>query len=122
MVFMSLAYQTATAPNGQPLAVIPLHGRFDAKTVADVRHQVQQVIDSGFVHLLLDLQQVTFMDSSGLGTLISILRQCRSQNGNVCLCRVPEVVQIVLDLTSMDRVLSCFKNPEEGIQDFVVWR
>ncbi|MEN9219426.1 MAG: STAS domain-containing protein [Thermostichales cyanobacterium GMQP_bins_62] len=119
---MALEFQTAHAPNGQPLAVIPLKGRFDAKTVAEIRQQVQQVIDQGLVNLLLDLKEVTFMDSSGLGTLISLLRQCRSKGGNVCLCRVPEVVQIVLDLTSMDRVLSSFPTPEAGIENFVIWR
>ncbi|MEN9246508.1 MAG: STAS domain-containing protein, partial [Thermostichales cyanobacterium SRBZ-1_bins_19] len=67
---MALEFQTAHAPNGQPLAVIPLKGRFDAKTVAEIRQQVQQVIDQGLVNLLLDLKEVTFMDSSGLGTLI----------------------------------------------------
>jgi anti-sigma B factor antagonist len=113
-----LRIRTAETPQGQKLAIVPLEGRFDAKAASEVRQLLQQVLDFGYHNLLIDMSAVTFMDSSGLGVLISALRNCRAAGGNLSLCCVPESVSLVLSLTSMEKVLTCFDDLETGIANF----
>jgi anti-sigma B factor antagonist len=113
-----LRIRTAETPQGQKLAIVPLEGRFDAKAASEARQVLQQVLDFGYTNLLIDMSAVTFMDSSGLGVLISALRKCRAAGGNLGLCGVPESVALVLRLTSMEKVLTCFDNLETGIANF----
>jgi anti-sigma B factor antagonist len=113
-----LRIRTAETPQGQKLAIVPLEGRFDAKAASEARQVLQQVLDFGYTNLLIDMSAVTFMDSSGLGVLISALRKCRAAGGNLGLCGVPESVALVLRLTSMEKVLTCFDDLETGIANF----
>ena len=113
-----LRIRTAETPQGQKLAIVPLEGRFDAKAASEVRQLLQQVMDFGYHNLLIDMSAVTFMDSSGLGVLISALRKCRAAGGNLSLCCLPESVALVLRLTSMEKVLTCFDDLETGIANF----
>ncbi|MFT0727573.1 STAS domain-containing protein [Synechococcus sp. F70.1] len=113
-----LRIRTAETPQGQKLAIVPLEGRFDAKAASAARQLLQQVLDFGYTNLLIDMSAVTFMDSSGLGVLISALRKCRAAGGNLGLCCVPESVALVLRLTSMEKVLTCFDDLETGIANF----
>ncbi|MGY2709872.1 STAS domain-containing protein [Thermostichus sp. MS-CIW-28] len=113
-----LRIRTAETPQGQKLAIVPLEGRFDAKAASEVRQLLQQVLDFGYPNMLIDMSSVTFMDSSGLGVLISALRKCRAAGGNISLCCVPESVALVLNLTSMEKVLTCFSGLETGIANF----
>ncbi|MFS8775493.1 STAS domain-containing protein [Synechococcus sp. W65.1] len=113
-----LRIRTAETPQGQKLAIVPLEGRFDAKAASEARQLLQQVLDFGYTNLLIDMSAVTFMDSSGLGVLISALRKCRAAGGNLGLCGVPESVALVLRLTSMEKVLTCFDDLETGIANF----
>ncbi len=110
--------RTTETPQGQKLAVVPLEGRFDAKAASEARQLLQQVLDFGYHNLLIDMSAVTFMDSSGLGVLISALRKCRAAGGNLSLCSVPESVALVLNLTSMEKVLTCFSDLQTGIANF----
>jgi anti-sigma B factor antagonist len=108
----------ARTPQGHKLAIVPIEGRFDAKAASEARQMLQQVMDFGYPNLLLDMGSVTFMDSSGLGVLISALRKCRSAGGNLCICRVPDNVALVLNLTSMERVIVTFADVQSGIDRF----
>ncbi|MFS8867862.1 STAS domain-containing protein [Synechococcus sp. H65.1] len=115
---LKLRIRTAKTPQGQELAIVPLEGRFDARAASEVRQLLQQVLDFGYHNLLIDMSAVTFMDSSGLGVLISALRKCRAAGGNLSLCCVPESVALVLRLTSMEKVLTCFDDLETAVANF----
>ena len=105
-------------PSGAKLAVVPLEGRFSAQSASEMRQMLKQVIDFGYPNLLIDMTQVTFIDSVGLGVLVSTLHKCRAAGGMLCLCNVPEAVSIVLQLTSMEKVLTAFASLREGVAQF----
>ncbi len=105
-------------PKGDKLAVIPLEGRFSAQAASEVRQTLKQVIDFGYPNLLIDLAQVTFMDSTGLGVLVSTLHKCRAAGGTLCLCNVPEAVSMVLEIASMEQVLLTFSSVKAGVMQF----
>lgn len=110
--------RNTVTPNGQKLAVVPLQGRFSAQAASEARQLLKRVIDFGYSNLLIDMSGVTFIDSVGLGVLVSTLHKCRSVKGTLCLCNVPEAVALVLRLTSMEKVLVSFPSLKAGVTQF----
>ncbi|BAW96553.1 anti-anti-sigma factor [[Synechococcus] sp. NIES-970] len=57
---------------------------------------------------LLDFTGITFMDSAGLGSLVLLLKAVRSHGAKMVLCHVNEQVQMLFELTNMDKVFEIF--------------
>lgn len=67
----------------------------------------------------MDLGGVTYIDSTGLGLLISILKRVREKEGDLRIVGVTKQVQKVLDITGLNKILEIKSNVGEAIKD---WR
>ena len=88
------------------IAVISLAGRLNMVSAADVRAAVSTAVAAGGTRVVVDLADVDFIDSSGLGALISGLKTARQAGGDLRIAAPNEQVRLVLQLTNMERVLS----------------
>jgi anti-sigma B factor antagonist len=84
--------------------VVTVSGEVDMATGPALRDDVAGVLTAGSKRIVLDLSGVTFMDSSGLGALISIHRRARLLEAEVRLGAPSERVAEILRLTSLHRV------------------
>ena len=75
-----------------------------AANAAQVRDGIRAALPATTVRLDLDLSALTFLDSSGLGTLVSLHKTLRSRNGTVRLLKPAPNVRQILELTRLDRV------------------
>jgi anti-sigma B factor antagonist len=98
--------------------VLQPNGVLDGTQTEQLKDQVNQMVGSGAKLLLLDLQEVTFMDSSGLAALVVAVKAVRSAGGNLCVCSVNEQVRLLFELTSMDRVFEIFSDRTAFEQKF----
>lgn len=87
-------------------------GVLDSLNGAELRRSVNDAIAAGARNILIDCQDVTFMDSSGLGALVMMLKNVREVEGKLALCCIIDQIQMVLELTSMDNVFQVFPNQE----------
>ena len=87
-------------------------GILDGTKAEELRRQVNEALESGAKTLLMDLQSTTFVDSSGLGTLVSVLKKVRSQDCDMYVCSINPQVKMLFELTSMDRVFEIFEDRE----------
>lgn len=85
-------------------------GILDSTQAAEVRAQVSEALATGAKTLLIDLKNITFIDSSGLGTLISVLKKVRSQGCEMAVCSASPQVKMLFELTSMDQVFQIYEN------------
>jgi anti-anti-sigma factor len=76
-------------------------------------HEVDQVIQAGSKLILIDLQSVTFIDSSGLGGLVNAFKATRESGSKLVLCSVCEQARMLLEITGMDQVFEIFPNQSE---------
>jgi anti-sigma B factor antagonist len=97
--------------------VIELTGRLDLAEAPELRAVVAQLLADGPRRVVLDLGGVPFMDSSGLGALIGCLKIARQAGGDLRIARVGPRVRMVLELTSMHRVLPAYDSPEQAFGD-----
>jgi anti-sigma B factor antagonist len=99
---------------GEVLIVHPTQPRLDAHEAESFKDHMGQRIRAGHVQLVLDLSQVEFIDSSGLGAIVASLKMLGG-TGSLRLCGIRETILSLFKLTRMDRVFPIFATQEEAL-------
>ncbi len=101
------------------IILIHLEGRLDAITKDLVKETFQDFLTKNDVKLVIDLEQVPFIDSSGLAALVSGLRTSRENGGNIALSGIQPQAQTVFRLTMLDRVFSVHPTYQQAEQSLL---
>ena len=89
----------------------------DAGNAREFRQEIASVLkDSSQV--ILDLSQLQFVDSSGLGAILSCLRHLTTTGGELRLCGMTKPVRALFELVRMHRVFEIFNSREEALASF----
>ena len=99
------------------VAVLRLTGKLNMVSAPSVREAVTSLVAAGSTRVVVDLADVDFLDSSGLGALVSGLKSTRQAGGDLRIAAPGEQVRLVLRLTNMERVLIPYESPEEAFAD-----
>ena len=94
--------------------VVPRVKRLDASVAPAFKQQVAQLVQGGERRLLVDLAGVDFLDSSGLGALVSILKALGTQ-GSLAVCGAKGPVLALFKLTRMDKVFAIHADRPEAL-------
>jgi len=89
----------------------------DASNAAQIREDILSQL-GGCNRAILDLSQVTFLDSAGLGGLLSCLRHIAGAGGDLKLCGVTDEVRVLFDLIRMQRLFEIFTTRDEAVLSF----
>lgn len=95
-------------------AEIRAAGRLNMVAAPQLREFVADVVASGSPRIVVNLAETAFMDSSGLGALIGCLKAARQAGGDLRIAAAQPQVKMVLELTSMDRVLMPYASADEA--------
>ncbi len=106
--------QVETRMEGRVLVVKPLEGALDAHAAPGFKDRLAELIQAGHGRIVLDLEAVEFMDSTGLGALVACMKRLGG-SGSMALCGAREPVLQVLRLTRMDRVFPITNDAGEAI-------
>jgi anti-anti-sigma factor len=90
--------------------VIEPNGILDGTQTAPFRQQVDAALERGTKMLLIDLKDITFVDSSGLGVLVACLKNARTAGCKMYVCSINDQIRMLFELTSMDRVFEIFED------------
>jgi anti-anti-sigma factor len=89
------------------------NGIIDATKSQEFRQNIAEVLESGAKIVLVDFQDVTFMDSSGLGALVLAFKALRAADSKLVICSINEQIRILFELTGMDKVFEIFINQDD---------
>ena len=90
-------------------------GGEDTKEFNDLLHKL---IDEGKKNIVVDLSDVKFMNSSGLGMMIGGLTTMKKAGGNLKLARVTEKIESLLIITKLITIFEFFDNVDDAIKSF----
>lgn len=90
---------------GNVLVVTLLDRRLDASVSTQFKEDIQAMIAQGTHHILLDFGQVDFIDSSFLGTLVSLLKSLHGK-GELAVCSLNNNIHSMFKLTRMDKIFT----------------
>lgn len=89
--------------------------RLDAHNSGELKERMLQLGENGKTHLIVDLEEVRFIDSSGLGALLSGHKSATLRNGSFKLCNPQPQVQSMFELTRLHRVFDIYPSVQEAL-------
>lgn len=98
------------------VAVIPLD-ELDASNVGELKRDMGPILEAN-TRLVIDLSRLRFIDSSGLGAMLSCLRHLSAKGGDLKLCGMSKQVRATFELVRMHRIFEIFSSREEAVQAF----
>ena len=92
-----------TRPEGDK-TVVSVAGEIDVYTAPKLREQIVQLVEDGRYHLVVDMEQVEFLDSTGLGVLVGGLKRVRAHDGSLHLVCTQERILKIFRITGLTKV------------------
>ncbi len=97
------------------VTVLAVNGQIDVHTSPKLRLEFEKLYDQGVRKMVIDFEKVTYVDSSGLATLIYMLQQLRQNNGAMALANLLDKINNLFTLTKIDMLMSIYQTQEEAI-------
>jgi anti-sigma B factor antagonist len=88
--------------------IVEVGGEIDVYTAPRLREQLVDLVADGKYHLVVDMERVDFLDSTGLGVLVGALKRVRNNGGELALvCTAPRIRK-VFEVTGLTKVFSLY--------------
>lgn len=114
---MALEVETRQADNG--VTVVAPTGRLDVAGAPALKEAISEAVKRvGPQRVVIDMEGVSFVDSTGLGSVIAALKQLRSSQGDLRLAAPNQQARVVLELTTLDQVFPYYATVEEALTGF----
>ncbi|MFN3825181.1 MAG: STAS domain-containing protein [Pseudorhodobacter sp.] len=110
--------ELVTEKSGDLLRVTVQESRIDAASAIQFKERMREVTETSSGRVLLDLSQVLFLDSSGLGAVVAV-RKHLGEDRPLDLAGLTPAVQKVFRLTRMDTIFTILPGPVDGLRDAV---
>ena len=100
------------------VAVVSLQAEhLDASVAEEFKRDMTPILEAD-PKVVFDMSSLQFVDSAGLGAILSCLRKLSGANGDLKLCRMTPSVRSMFEISRMHRIFDIFATKEEAIQAF----
>ena len=89
-------------------SILAVEGEVDAHTAPQLKSAIGVALDRGATELIVDLDQVIFMDSTGLGVLVGGLKRLREVGGELRIVCTRRPILRILEITGLDKVIPLY--------------
>lgn len=97
--------------------ILHLTGSLEAKWQKELQEELEKRSHKER-DLVLDLEKVSFIDSSCLGTLVAVVRNLRDQKGDIKLCCLNDDVRSIFQITRLERIFELYDSIDEAVQSY----
>ena len=101
-------------PTDDGLTVIDVEGEIDVYTAPKLREKLIDLVNKGKYHLLVDMEKVEFLDSTGLGVLVGGLKRVRAHDGSLHLICNQDRLLKIFRITGLAKVFTIHPSMEEA--------
>ena len=98
--------------------ILKLAGRFETHTAPSVRQWFDETTLLKPAYLVVNMENVTFIDSTGLSSLIHGMKRAREMNGDLRLSGLQQSVRMIFELTRLDKVFEIFITEDDAVRSF----
>ncbi|WP_342432190.1 anti-sigma F factor antagonist [Neobacillus sp. FSL H8-0543] len=101
----------------QDVLCIRLSGELDHHTADELREKATNAIERNDIrHIVLNLEDLSFMDSSGLGVIIGRYKQIKQVHGEMVVCAISPAIQRLFDMSGLFKILKLEPTEEFALQ------
>jgi len=95
-------------------SVVSVAGEIDVYTAPQLREKLVELVDAGNHDIAVDMREVDFLDSTGLGVLVGTLKRVKSADGSLTLVCSQERILKIFRITGLERVFTIVSSIEEA--------
>ena len=106
---------SVTTSHHDDVSVVTVEGEVDVHSASQLRQALDQEIADGHVRLVLDLDEVSFLDSTGLGVLVGRLKLVRNASGWLRIVCSSDRILRVFRITGLDKVFGIHASVDEAL-------
>lgn len=111
-----MPFQTQESPDG--IVVITCPGQLTVRNSKDLKKIFADFVAAGKYKFVADLSATRYVDSSGLGAIVSRISLCRSNKGDVRIVTQVPLIKSLLNVTNLNKILKCFDDLDSALADF----
>jgi anti-sigma B factor antagonist len=104
--------------DGSGVTVVKVEGQLVVGNRQELKDLVFAALDKGDRRILIDFSQTGYIDSSGLGALVSISKRVREAGGELRLSGLNEDLRSLFELTKLDTLFAIAETPQQALSSF----
>jgi anti-sigma B factor antagonist len=105
--------------NKNGLTVCHMEGEIDINTSPDIKKTFDKLISKKEPKIIINFSKVTYVDSSGLATLVEILKNMRTYGGKMKLTNLSPKVKSLFEITKLEKLFEIMVDEAEAITSFI---
>ncbi len=109
--------EITTRENGN-ICIFNLEGRLDLASGTALKDRVKHMFNENKNSIHLNLEKVEFINSSGLGALVSLMKEARIRKGRLTLSNLASYVQEIFEITQLSHIFELFPTEEEALNSY----
>jgi anti-sigma B factor antagonist len=110
-----MEFSIASRPIQEGSSIIDLRGEVDAFTAPKLKQEIINQIEGGTTKLAVNLADVKYLDSTGLGVLIGGLKRTRDKSGELVLICPNVRIMRIFEITGLSRIFDMFQTEQEAL-------
>lgn len=118
---LKIDHETVAVGEGESatnVQVLRLEGYVDAHTFTDFEEELTKLVEAGNYNLLLDLEKLTYINSTGLGLLMATFRQVRQHSGDLVIAKMSDKITNIFNLLGFSRLIHTYATEDEAMSKF----
>lgn len=98
------------------IPVVTVAGEIDVFTASEFKSAINKAANAGAANLVVDLTDVSYMDSSGFGVLLGATKRMRPRGGGINLVGCNPAIERMLVITNLDTIFGMFKSVDDAME------
>jgi anti-sigma B factor antagonist len=109
---MDLDVETGTVGSA---SVLTLRGEIDVYTAPRLRQAIIDLVDGGATNIVVDMEKIDFLDSTGLGVLVGGLKRVKAKDGSLSIVTTQDKILKIFDITGLNKVFAIHDSVESAV-------
>jgi anti-sigma B factor antagonist len=102
-------------PLNEGTQALDLEGEVDVYTAPVLRQAIVEQVDGGTKHLVINLEKVEYLDSTGLGILIGGVKRLKEQGGSLRLAGPSARITRIFDITGLNKIFDVYPTEQDAL-------
>lgn len=100
------------------VVILEIEGEIDLNSSPIMRKKFEELIKNNVIKVIVNFQQVNYIDSSGLATIIEMLQRLKKVQGELRLTNMSEKIKNLFEITKIDKLFQMYPNEQEALKSF----
>ncbi len=96
--------------------IVQIEGRLDTTNYGELEHHLSSLTDKKELIILLDLEKMEYISSSGLRILLMFLKKLKALEGRFMLCGLSKDIKEIFEISGFINIFEIFENQEEALK------